>query len=219
MKKFFDVLRKCPLFNGVEDENLIEMFDCIDAKITTYDKNQMILSEGEKAKYIGIVLSGSAQIMRIDYFGNRSIVATVGISEIFGESFACAEMETIPVDVVAVERTGVMFIDYAKMLHMSSNTRKFYQQIIFNLIKIIATKNILVNQKIEITSKRTTRDKLMTYLMLQAKKNKSNCFDIPYARQALADYLEVDRSGLSAEIGKLSREGVLISKRNHFELL
>lgn len=219
MKKYFEILRKCPLFYDIADENLMEMLDCLGAKVKSYDKKEVIMSEGDHATQIGIVLSGVAQIVRIDYYGNRSIVAYVEPSELFGESFACAGIAAIPVDVVAAEPTQVMFIDCSKVLQTCSNTCEFHRQIIYNLMKVIATKNILVNQKIEITSKRTTRDKLLTYLMIQAKKNKSNSFDIPYDRQELADYLEVERSGLSAEIGKLGREGILISRRNHFELL
>lgn len=219
MKKYFKVLRKCPLFNDIADENLMALLGCLGAKVTSYNKKETIISEGEDAKYIGIVLSGSAQIERIDYFGNRSIVATVEASELFGESFACAGVKTIPVDVVANESTQIMFLDCSKIIYTCSNSCEFHRQIIYNLMKVVATKNILFNQKIEITSKRTTREKLMTYLLLQAKKNKTNSFDIPYDRQELADYLEVDRSGLSAEISKLHKEGVIISRRNHFELL
>ena len=86
-------------------------------------------------------------------------------------------------------------------------------------MKDIANKTIMFHQKLEITSKRTTRDKLMTYLNIQAKKKKGNSFTIPFDRQELADFLEVDRSGLSAEISKLRSEGVLESNKNHFTLL
>mgnify|MGYP002518934352 CR=1 FL=1 len=90
---------------------------------------------------------------------------------------------------------------------------------IFNLMKNLADKNIMFHQKIEITSKRSTREKLLAYLNLQAKHHGCRSFTIPYDRQELADYLEVDRSGLSAEISKLRREGVLTSDRTHFTLL
>ena len=90
---------------------------------------------------------------------------------------------------------------------------------IYNLMKIVAAKNIIFHQKIEIISKRSTREKLMTYLLWQAKKNNSNKFTIPYNRQELADYLGIDRSGLSVEISKLCREGVIVSRRNYFEIL
>ena len=177
------------------------------------------MGEGEPAKNIGILLSGSAQIVQVDYFGNRSIMAGLEPSELFGESFACAGVEAIPVDVVANEDSEVMFMDCHRLTHSCSNACPFHQQMIYNLMKVVAIKNLIFHQKIQITSKRTTREKLMAYLLLQAKKNNSSSFHIPYDRQALADYLEVDRSGLSAEISKLTKEGILVSQRNHFELL
>ena len=112
-----------------------------------------------------------------------------------------------------------MLIDCSHILHTCANNCGFHQQLIFNLMKDLATKTILFHQRIEITSKRSTREKLLTYLAMQAKRVGSNSFDIAFDRQELADFLEVDRSGLSAEISKLRREGILESTKNHFELL
>lgn len=219
MKKYFKILRKCPLFSQIEDENLIAMLGCLGAKVETFDKKYTIVAEGNPAKYIGIVLSGSAQIVRIDYFGNRSIVANVEPSDIFGEAFACAEVSSIPVTVIANEPCEVMLVDCNHILHTCTNNCGFHQQLIFNLMKDLASKNIMFHQKIEIMARRSTREKLMAYLMFQAKKAGSNTFDIPFDRQELADYLEVDRSGLSAEISKLRSEGVIENHRKHFRLL
>ncbi len=219
MKEYFGILRKCSLFNNIKNENLISMLGCLGATVKTYGKKEIIIKEGEKARYIGIVLSGSAQVLKIDYFGNRSIVAGIEQSEMFGESFACAGVEAIPISVIANEQSEIMLIDCERVMHPCANGCNFHQQIIFNLMKIMATKNIMFHQKIEITSERTTREKLMAYLMLQAKKWNSNSFQIPFDRQELADYLQVDRSGLSAEISKMRNEGILKSHKNHFELL
>ncbi len=219
MKKYFEVLRKCPLFSQIEDENLIAMLGCLGAKVEFFDKKYTILAEGNPAKFIGIILSGSAQIIRVDYYGNRSILSEIGSSEVFGEAFACAEVSSLPVTVVANEPCEVMLINRSHILHTCSNNCGFHQQLIFNLMKDLANKTITFHQKIEITSQRSTRDKLMTYLMMQAKKSGSNSFDISFDRQELADYLEVERSGLSAEISKLRNEGVLESRKKHFELL
>ena len=218
MKKYFPILRKCPLFDNISDEELPGMLGCLGATVISCDKKNAILSEGDPAKYVGILLSGSAQIIRIDYFGNRSIVANISPAELFAESFACADVKKLPVDIIATDDCDVLFIDCAKIMHPCCNACSFHQQIIYNLMKIMADKNLIYHQKIEITSRRTTRDKLLTYLAIQSAKNKSNSFDIPYDRQALADYLEVERSGLSSEIGKLQREGILKCSRNHFEL-
>jgi CRP-like cAMP-binding protein len=159
------------------------------------------------------------QVIRIDYYGNRSILSEMGPSDIFGEAFACAETPSIPVTVIANEPCDVMLIECGHILHTCENNCGFHQQLIYNLMKDLAMKTLLFHQKIEITSKRSTREKLMTYLTMQAQKAGSSAFEISFDRQELADYLEVDRSGLSAEIGKLRREGILENEKNYFHLL
>ena len=219
MKKYFDVLRKCPLFYNIAGDDLRSMLACLGAKIAIYNKKEIILAEGDPAFYIGILLCGTARIERTDYYGNRSIVAHVEPGELFGESFACAESEKIPVDVIATESCEVMLIDCKRVINSCGNACAFHNQMIFNLLKVVAIKNIVLNQKVEVCSKRTTREKLMTYLSLHAKRTGCRSFTIPYDRQQLSDYLEVDRSGLSAEISKLRREGIIESRKNHFKLL
>ena len=219
LKKYLKILKECPLFKSIEDDNLMRMLVCLGAKVEFFDKKYTIIAEGASAKYIGIVLSGSAQIIQVDYYGNRSILSEVGPSEIFAAEFACAEVETIPVSIIANEPSTVMLINSDHILHTCHNNCGFHQQLIFNLMKALAKKTIAFHQRAEVISKRSTREKLMTYLLLTAKRLNCNSFDIPFDRQELADYLEVDRSGLSSEISKLRSEGVIECRKNHFELL
>lgn len=218
MKKYMDILRNCKLFENIENENLLTMLSCIGAEVRSYLKNQYIFTEGETASHIGIMLSGTAQIVRVDFYGNRSIVTGIEPPQFFRESFACTETKVIHVNVIAEKNCEVLLIDNRKILQPCCNVCEFHSQIIFNLMKEIATKNLLLNQKIEIISKRTTREKLMTYLIIQAKYHGSS-FTVPYNRQELADFLEVDRSELSAEISRLRKEKVIECKRNFFRLL
>ena len=219
MEKYLKILKKCPLFAEIEEENLLRMLSCLGAKVVSFDKKYTVFAEGSPAKYIGIMLSGSAQIIQVDYYGNRSILSEVSAPEVFAEAFACAEVDALPVTVIANDPCDIMLIECDHILHTCSNNCGFHQKLIFNLMKDLASKSILFHQRIEITSKRTTREKLLTYLLMQAKAAGRDSFDIPFDRQELADYLEVDRSGLSAEISKLRREGVLDSNKNHFVLL
>ena len=219
MKKYFEVLRKCSLFSGIADEDLIAILGCLRARVEKFWKRDTVISEGEAAVSVGIVLSGSVRIVQDDYYGNRSIVSQLLPSELFGESFACAGIRSMPVSIIANDNCEIMFIDCERILHSCSNACSFHRQLIFNLMKDLASKNIAFHQKIEVTSKRSTREKLMAYLLIQAKETGRRSFDIPYDRQALADYLGVERSGLSAEISKMKREGILKSEKNRFELL
>ena len=219
MKKYLNILKKCPLFTDICDEDLLRMLGCLGARVTLFDKKYTIFSEGSPAKYIGIVLSGAAQIIQIDYDGNRSILSDIRPSEVFAEAFACAGVESLPVSVIADAPSEIMLIDCSHILHTCSNNCGFHQQLIFNLMKDLAIKTTLFHQKIEIISRRTTREKLLTYLSFQSKKEGSTSFTIPFDRQELADYLEVDRSGLSAEISKMKNDGLIKNQKNHFELL
>lgn len=219
MKDFFDILRGCPLFDRIGDESLKEMLGCLNAKERSYKKGDAVFAEGDKAKYLGIVLEGSVQLVRVDYYGNRSILANIEPPQLFGEAFACAGLKSLPVDAVAATDTRIMLLDAQRIARPCGNACPCHGQTILNLLHIVAKKNLVLHQKIEITSKRSTREKLMTYLLLQAKNAKSHTFTVPYDRQELADYLEVDRSGLSAEISKLRNEKVLECRRSTFTLL
>ena len=219
MEQYFDVLRKCRLFHGITAAELSTMLPCLGARCAQFDKGDSIMAEGETARYVGIVLSGTVHIIQVDYFGNRSIIEGIGASELFGESFACAGVSAIPISAVAAEPAQVLLIDCLKIICSCSSACAFHQRMIYNLLKVIAEKNLAFHQKIEITSKRTTREKLLAYLLLQAKKSGGKPFEIPYNRQELADYLGVERSGLSVEIGKLCRLGVIAADRKQFRFL
>jgi len=128
-------------------------------------------------------------------------------------------VESLPVSMTASADGRVLLLDFSRIVTTCSNACQFHSRMIFNLLRLVAEKNLVFNQKIEITSRRTTREKLMTYLMYQAKLNKSSSFTIPYDRQGLADYLGVERSALSAEISRLRAEGIIESRKSEFTIL
>ena len=219
MKKYLEILKKSPLFFGIDDESLLTMLACLGAKIDNFDKKYTVFREGSSAKYLGIVLSGEVQILNTDYFGNRNILSIIGQSELFAEAFAAAGVTSMPVSVIASKESEIMFIDCAHILHTCQNGCGFHHQLIYNLMKDLADKSIMFHKKIDIISKRTTREKLLSYLMLCSKESGKTGFTIPFDRQELADYLGVDRSGLSVEISKLRNEGILESRKKYFKLL
>ncbi len=219
MKKYISVLKSCGLFQEIEEVNLIAMLDCLGAKVITVEKEQTIFGEGTPAKYIGLVLSGAVQMVQDDFYGNRTIVTHIEENGLFGESFACAGTTSLPVSFTASKSGKVMLIDCSRITNTCCNACSFHKQVIFNLLHLVAKKNLDFHQKIEITSKRTTREKIMTYLLSMAKQANDNSFTIPYDRQALADYLGVERSAMSAEIGKLRKEGIIECQKSHFTIL
>ena len=219
MKNYLPILTQCPLFEGICREDIPGLLDCLGAKVGSAGKNRQILSQGERAAYVGILLSGSAHIAKQDYYGTRSIVGRVVPSELFGESFACAEVPELPVSVVAEEESTYLLIDCRRITTSCSNACGFHSRMIFNLLKTVAARNLEFHQKLEITAKRTTREKLMAYLLSQAKAAENKSFTIPYDRQELADYLGVERSAMSTELSKLRKDGVIDFQRSRFTLL
>ena len=203
----------------MSDDDMVRILDCLGARTETFEKKYTVFAEGYPAKHIGIVLSGSVQVEQVDYYGNRSILSVFGESEVFAEAFACAEVSALPVGVVACEKSEIMLIECSRIMHTCANGCGFHGQLIFNLMRDLAQKSIMFHRRIEITSKRSTRDKLLAYLAFESKKANSDSFDIPFDRQQLADYLEVDRSGLSAEISKMKKEGIIENRKNSFRLL
>ena len=219
MQKYLNTLKKCPLFCGIGEGELLRMLECMGASVKNYEKRDTIVSQGSQAQSIGIMLSGTAHIECVDYLGNRNILSDISPSDMFCEEFACAGVKNVPINVVSTETADVMFVDCPHILHTCENNCEFHRRLIYNLVNSLAQSNLEYHQKWEITSKRTTREKLLEFLYQTSKRVGSDTFDIPYDRQELADYLEVERSGLSVEISRLKKEGVIANDRKRFTLL
>lgn len=219
MKNFYPLLKKMPLFNGINENELSGLLQCLTAKTKKFDKMATVFMVGDVSSYVGVVLSGAVQVVKEDFLGNRTILAKLEAGELFGEAFACGKNHILPVNVYTVEKSEILMINYRKMITTCTSSCVFHNKLIENMLGILADKNQMLNQKIEILSRRSTREKLIAYLTAQAQKAGSSSFMIPFNRQELADYLCVDRSAMTNEIRKLREEGTLQVERNHFELL
>lgn len=216
--EFIRELRKCQLFAGTGPEEMEAMLTCLSAKARRYEKRAVIYAAGDTDFAVGVVLEGGVDIIQEDYWGNQGILARLGAGELFAEAFALAQVKALPVSVVASEASAVLFLEYGRILRTCSNACAFHERLIANLLSIAAQKNIALTRKVEIVSKRTTREKLLTFLSAQAKRAGSSRFAIHYDRQALADYLAVDRSALSRELSAMRRDGLIAFEKNVFEL-
>lgn len=219
MEKYLEILKRVELFREIQAEDLQQMLACLDARVERYAKNQTVFFSGESIRRFGIVLSGEVQVVYDDFFGNRSLLGKFGAGELFGESFACAQVKALPVSVIATAESEALLIDCQRLAVPCARACAFHGMLIRNMMGVISKKNIALTRKIELISKRTTRDKLTAYLMAEAQKAGVNRFAIPFDRQELADYLSVDRSAMSAELSKLKRDGILDYHKNRFTLL
>ena len=219
MEKYFDILDTCPLFDQVGRENYEKMLRCFGARCVSVKKGNPVFHEGQTVRYVGIVLTGAIQTVQEDYLGNRSILSMAGPGQLFCEGFACAQVDALPVSIIAASDSQVMLIDCQHIMTMCHNACAFHNQMIRNLLVSVAQNNLLLSQKIEILSKRTTREKVMAYLLSEAKLQGSDDFTIPYDRQELADFLGVERSAMSTVIGKVKSDGFIEVDRRHFRLI
>lgn len=218
MEKYFDIILKNPLFDGIGQEELRSLLGCLSARVMTFSKGAPVFLEGDPAGAIGFVLEGAVGIVHDDFYGNRSLLTVAEAGGLFGEGFACAGIDTMPVSGYAIHETKLLWLECRKMLTVCSNACHFHSRLVRNLLQVVAQHNLILGQKIRVMSQKTTRDKLMLYLLEQAKQKGSTEFTIPLSRQALADYLGVERSAMSAELSKLRGQGILDSKGSWFRL-
>jgi CRP-like cAMP-binding protein len=214
-----EILKQNSLFAGVEEKEFDSMLSCLDAREKDYQKDDYILRAGNPIHEIGIVLKGSVTVIKEDYWGNRTIIGRMSVSDMFAESFSFAAITKLPVSVVAAENASILFIDCRQILNTHTSPCDYNSVLTGNMVRILANKNVMLMQKIDHISSRSIREKLLSYLSTQAMNSKNQAFIIPYNRQELADYLCIDRSAMSSELGRLRDEGILRFHKNEFELL
>lgn len=212
------ILAKSSLFHNIDENNIHTMIKCLDSKITNYKKGELILRTGQITNNIGIILAGTAHITKEDYWGNVTLISKCEPSDMFGETYAIKGTLPCEVNVCAITDCTIIFLNVNRVLRTCSSSCAHHQALIANLMMSLTEKNYMLNKKIEYISKRTTRDKLLSYLSSQAALSAGNTFTIPFNRQQLADFLCVDRSAMTVELSKLKKEGILDFKKNIFTL-
>ena len=199
-----------PLFAGIGREELEALLEGLPWARRRYVRGETVCEAGEAVKALGVVAAGSVHIESCDAWGERSLLGAVEAGQIFAEAYACLPGEPLMVRVVAAGDAEVIFLKAEALLREPPLAR--------NLVELLARKNLQLSRRMRCTAPRTIRRRLMVYLSEEAAQQGSRSFAIPFNRQELADYLEVDRSALSTEISKMRREGWLRAQGNNFVL-
>ena len=214
MAKRERLMARCPLFAGLEEGEISRLMPCIRGKSTTVAPGEELLPRDEEATQVVVVLSGRAMVT--DDVGKT--IAELAAGDHFGGSYACLH-RPLPVSVTGVTECEVVRFDCRRALTTCDHSCKSHHRLMRALVRSVAEESLEREEKLAILSQKTTQDKLMAYLRRQARLQGSNEFTIPLDRQGLADYLGVERSAMSTELGKLCRNGLIECKKSWFKLL
>ncbi len=218
MQEFLPILQTSRLFSGVTEQELQSMLTCLSARTERFPKDCFLLHAGDRIDSIGLVLSGSVLVVQEDVWGNRNILSKAGPGQSFALAFACAPGAVLSVSVMAASPVTVLFLNVRRILTLCPSACAHHSRILRNLLGELAEKNLALGGKLSHMGQRSTRAKLLSYLSAEAQRQGAYEFEIPFSRQQLADYLGVERSGLSAELGKMQKEGLLAFRKSRFIL-
>ena len=214
-------LLKCTtygLFRDMNQEEIASALACFHARVTEHEKGAVILHAGDRTRSLALVLDGSVTIQSDDFWGNRTILTMIGAGGLFAETYALLH-ETLLVDAVANTRSEILFLDISKLYELSKTENPWIVPFLSRLLTIAAKKNLTLASRSFDTAAKTIRGRVMSYLNGVALREHARSFEIPFDRQQLADYLNVDRTALSKELGKMKREGLIDFRKNQFAIL
>ena len=218
MENYVSVLQKSPLFSGLSDADIEKLSACISAREKQAKREEFIFRAGDAVRHVYLILSGSMHIIDEDFWGNRTLIETMTAGTLFGEAYALTSAPRHLVGVIAAEDSSILEIDPVRLFETCANGCACHGTLTGNAAHILAKKIVRLTEKLGHIVQRTTREKILSYLTKCAREAQSSDFYIPYSRQQLADYLCVDRSALSHEMGRLAGRGIIRYRKNHFEL-
>ena len=218
-KDYIPQMMNSPLFQGIAQEDLLGVMTCVGAHIKSYEKGAFIHLQDDQIRSVGVVLSGSVEMIREDIWGNKALLLRMQPGALFGETFVCGGIHNKLVSFAAAERSVVLFVPFQRALTTCAQSCGFHRQLIENMVSAIAEKNWALMEKVDLISKKSLREKLCEYLTRRSEYAGSMSFTIPLGRVQLAEYLHADRSALTRELNRMADEGLIAFHRNRFQIL
>ncbi len=200
-------IRKCYLFDGIGEEQLADAIRLLNGRIKKIRKDSFIVKLGGKMTSAGLLLKGRIESSFQNENFDQITMHTFSDGYLFGEALVINGAKNSPVQVRAVEDSIVLLIDL-EMIYTVADSSPIRTLLAENLIKSLAKKNLILNQKVRILSQKSLRDRIYIYLA-SLPKDKNGYVKIPFTQTALAEYLGVNRSALSRELGRMQNEGLL----------
>ena len=219
MEQYYPILKRCALFRGIEESNYMDLLGCLDAQIKHFNEDEYIFFAGDKINRVGVVLSGTVEILKENLAGNKHIIAILDSSHLFAEGIVCTADRLSPVTAQAKEETNIMFIPYEKIIRSCGQSCSYHIELIQNMMVVLGEKNISLNWKLELLTLKGMREKLASYLIKASYENRSNTFQIPLNRSELSDFLNVSRTSMCRELTRMKDDGLIDLYGRSFKIL
>ncbi|NLP17088.1 MAG: Crp/Fnr family transcriptional regulator [Clostridiales bacterium] len=219
METYYPIIKKCALFRGIEENNYKHLLGCLNVQIKHFKENEYLFFAGDRINKVGVVLSGSVEILKENLAGNKHIIAILESSHLFAEGIVCTANRISPVTVQAKESTMVMFIPYEKIIRSCGQSCSYHFGLIQNMMVVLGEKNIDLNWKLELLTLKGMREKLASYLVKASFENSSYTFQIPLNRTELADFLNVSRTSMCRELTRMKNDGLIDFYGRSFRIL
>lgn len=215
----YQLLKKCDLFRGMSEADIQHILNCLGSRKKSYRKNEYIFMEGEQYPKVGIVLSGAVQAIKETKTGDLILINQMKAGDTFGLSHVCGQVEYLPLSIISVDHSEILFIELNQLVQTCHNACQFHITMIKNALWLLAQKNLFLDTKMYYISHKTIRERILSYLEDQENRADADEFEISFNREQLADFLCVDRSALSRELSHLKAEGLIDYKKNWFKLI
>lgn len=209
---------KLSIFNGICTADIHTMLACLGGYVKRLKSHEFVILEEEQVNHVGFILEGAVHMIKEDANGHKSILLHIEEGSLFGESFGVSPENPCTVSFQTAERCLILFLPFHRIFSHCSSICNFHSKLMQNVIKLIAQKNALLIEKVDITTKKNLRDKILAYLKIEGHHAKSNSFQIPLGRVELSEYLSVDRSSLTRELNHMKEDGLIDFERNRFVL-
>ncbi len=214
-----EFLKKTMIFQGMDDNELTASLDFFRAYEQNFKKGSTILHAGDLTDKMGLVMEGSVTVESDDAWGNRSILSKVEAGGFFAETYAVLPKEPLLVNVIANEDCHILFLRIGSLKQLQNNMEQWMIKFVSNLLMLSMHKNLMLSSRSFHTAPKTIRGRVMAYLNSVSMQKHAREFNIPFDRQQLADYLNLERTALSKELSKMKADGLIDYYKNSFKII
>lgn len=209
IQRYYDLLSRSKLFNNIDGQDLVALINCIKGKVCNYKKNDFVAISGEDFTGIGIILKGQASVAKENAAGKRVMMIMLEPGDMFGEMIAFSGIPVWPVTVQTHKDSTVLFLSREKLLGNCERICPWHRTLIYNMLRIISERALMLNKKVEYLTTKSMRGKISTFLLDQYKKTGKTSFILPMKRNELAEFLNVSRPSMSREMSRMREEGII----------